>query len=131
MSVSPLNDLVVKLKTGCLGRKQFVYILKSNLTISLVSSLFNLGLISAYEVEPNSFYIKVFLKFFENSAVIKNIVRVSKPSRRIYSSSSLLRNHFKYKRKTFLFLTTSQGILSKDEALALNVGGEVLLEVFV
>ena len=65
----------------------------SNLKESIVSILKNEGYIANYEVkkENNKSNIEVELKYINKSPVIKEIERVSKPGRRIYSKSQEMR----------------------------------------
>ena len=63
-----------------------------------------------------------------SSGVIREIERVSKPGRRVYSGSQELprvRNGL-----GITIVSTPRGVLSDAEAREQNVGGEVLAEVF-
>ena len=67
-------------------------------------------------------------KLLEGEPAIRNIARVSKPGRRIYSGSQDLpriRNGL-----GITIVSTPKGVLSDAEAREQNVGGEVLAEVF-
>jgi len=68
------------------------------------------------------------LKYHEGEPVIREIKRVSKPGRRVYSSvrgMNLVRNGL-----GISILSTPNGVLSDNEARVANVGGEVLCQVF-
>ena len=70
----------------------------------------------------------ISLKYFEGTPVIREVKRVSKPGRRVYSGSRELptvRNGL-----GISIVSTPRGVLSDAEARAQNVGGEVLAEVF-
>ena len=60
--------------------------------------------------------------------VIKEITRVSKPGRRVYSKIKELPRV--YAGLGVSILSTPRGVLSDAEARAANVGGEVLCRVF-
>ena len=67
------------------------------------------------------------LKYFEGEAVIREIKRVSKPGRRVYSSVKTLpqiRNGL-----GIAILSTPKGVMSDAAARENNVGGEVLCQV--
>ncbi len=66
------------------------------------------------------------MKIYPHLQVPTNIKLVSKPGLRIYKSADELE---KIKKPTFLVITTSKGVFSKDEALKKRVGGEVIAEI--
>ena len=71
---------------------------------------------------------RVELKYHEGEPVIREIHRVSKPGRRVYSKIKDLPSV--YNGLGISILSTPQGVLSDSEARAANVGGEVLCTVF-
>jgi len=60
--------------------------------------------------------------------VIREISRVSKPGRRVYSKIKDLQRV--YNGLGIAILSTPRGVLSDSEARDQNVGGEVLCQVF-
>jgi len=102
------------------------------------------GYITAVQVVPLQrschLQIELYLKY-TNAAVaatsaaspsaapaIREIRRVSKPSRRVYTRIDQLRPS--YSGLGIHVLSTSQGIMSSNEARRRRLGGEVLGEVF-
>jgi len=71
---------------------------------------------------------KVELKYHDGQPVIREIARVSKPGRRVYSKIKDLPRF--YGGLGIAILSTPRGVMSDAEARALNVGGEVLCRVF-
>jgi len=70
---------------------------------------------------------RIELKYFEGAPVIREIQRVSKPGRRVYSSVKSLpqiRNGL-----GIAILSTPKGVMSDDVARRENVGGEILCQV--
>ena len=61
-------------------------------------------------------------------SVIRQIARVSKPGRRVYSRIADLQRV--YNGLGISILSTPRGVMSDNEARAANVGGEVLCQVF-
>ena len=87
------------------------------------------GYIRGYvEAEKDGFKtFDIELKYFEGAPVIRNIQRVSKPGRRVYSSVKSLpqiRNGL-----GIAILSTPKGVMSDHSARENNVGGEVLCQV--
>ncbi len=98
---------------------------------SIVQILKDEGFISDYHVfeEGTRQKMKIFLKYAsERDRVITDIVRVSKSSRRIYSSCDDLK---KVKRGMGIsIVSTSKGIMTDKEARKSRIGGEVLCYIW-
>ena len=68
------------------------------------------------------------LKYHEGAPVIRDIDRISKPGRRVYSRIADLTKVSG--GLGISILSTPRGVMSDAEARAANVGGEVLCKVF-
>ena len=64
----------------------------------------------------------------EGKPVIREIIRVSKPGRRVYSSMKDLPRV--YNGLGISILSTSSGVMSDLQARKKNLGGEILCQVF-
>ena len=126
----PISDCLTRIRNGLMRGKDQVYIPYSKLKFDLVNVLVNEGYLkSCSKSEENSKpVIEVGLKYFNESPVIKELKRVSKPSLRKYSSASDL-DLVKGGLGSFI-LSTNQGLMTDRDAKAKNVGGEILCEVF-
>ena len=82
----------------------------------------------AEELRAGVAQLRIELKYNEGEPVIKEITRVSKPGRRVYSKIQELPRV--YAGLGVSILSTPRGVLSDAEARAANVGGEVLCRVF-
>jgi len=80
------------------------------------------------ELMPGIAELKIELKYHEGRAVIREISRVSKPGRRVYSKIKDLPKV--YNGLGISILSTPKGVMSDTEARAANIGGEVLCRVF-
>ena len=129
--MSPLNLLILKIRTALLARKKSIFIKKTKMNLSIISNLYNFGLINSYIFNSNTLEIEVILKYINNESLIKDIKRISLPSRRIFCSVSDLKQNFLFKRLDLIFLSTPLGILSKQEAISRNVGGEPLFFISI
>ena len=79
-----------------------------------------------HDAVPVEFEIE--LKYFDGEPVIKELRRVSRPGRRVYSS---VRNLPTVANGLGVaILSTPKGVMSDAKARAENVGGEVLCSVF-
>jgi len=73
--------------------------------------------------------LSVTLKYDENdNSVINEIKRISKSGRRVYKNASELKS-FKNGYGTII-VSTSNGVISNDEAYKQNVGGETLCSIW-
>ena len=80
------------------------------------------------ELRPGVARLKIELKYNEGEPVIKEITRISKPGRRVYSRIKELPRV--YAGLGISILSTPRGVMSDAEARAANVGGEILCRVF-
>ncbi len=132
MSMSdPLADMLSRIRNGQRANKKAVNSPASKLRQRVLDVLEREGYIRGYVREENETgkpEINIELKYHEGDPVIREIKRISKPGRRVYSSVSDLprvRNGL-----GISIVSTPKGVLSDAEARAENVGGEVICTVF-
>ena len=132
MSMSdPLGDMLTRIRNGQRALKETVLAPASKLRSNVLEVFKREGFIrgfSQYEVRPGVNEIKIELKYHEGEPVIRELRRVSKPGRRVYSGIKDLPRV--YNGLGISILSTPRGVLSDAEARAANVGGEVLCRVF-
>jgi small subunit ribosomal protein S8 len=132
MSLSdPLGDLLTRIRNGQHANMTVVESPASKLRASVLEVLKREGYIRGYEqdaVVNGKSTLKVQLKYHEGLPAIKEIQRVSKPGRRVYSKITELQKF--YNGLGISILSTPRGVMSDHEARAANVGGEVLCKVF-
>ncbi len=72
--------------------------------------------------------IEIELKYFEGEPVIRELERVSKPGRRVYTS---VRNLPRINNGLGVaIVSTPKGVMADHDARDANVGGEILCTVF-
>ena len=132
MSLSdPLGDMLTRIRNAQRSRHTTCVAPASNCAPNVLDVLKREGYIrgfAAEEVRPGISQIRIELKYNEGEPVIKEIHRVSKPGRRVYSKIKELPRV--YAGLGVSILSTPRGVLSDAEARAANVGGEVLCRVF-
>jgi small subunit ribosomal protein S8 len=127
----PLGDMLTRIRNGQRARKDSVVAPASKLRANVLEVLKREGFIrgySQYEVRPGVNELKIELKYYDGDPVIREVQRVSKPGRRVYSGVKDLTRM--YNGLGISVLSTPQGVLSDAEARAAHVGGEVLCQVF-
>jgi small subunit ribosomal protein S8 len=132
MSMSdPLGDMLTRIRNAQRSRQTSCVAPASKLRANVLDVLKREGYIrgfSAEELRPGVAQLRIELKYNEGEPVIKEIHRVSKPGRRVYSKIKELPRV--YAGLGVSILSTPRGVLSDNEARAANVGGEVLCRVF-
>ncbi len=129
--VDPLGDMLTRIRNAQRAHRSIVVTPASRLRESVLSVLKREGYISAYRstiIRNGVAEIHIDLKYVDGQSVIREIERVSKPGRRVYSKISALQKV--YNGLGISILSTSLGVLSDHEARQANVGGEVLCQVF-
>ncbi|GAA0577673.1 30S ribosomal protein S8 [Caenispirillum bisanense] len=127
----PLGDLLTRIRNGQRARKSSVVTPASNLRANVLDVLQREGYIRGFErynIRQGIDEIRVDLKYLDGEPVIKEISRVSKPGRRVYSKIKDLPKV--YNGLGISILSTPRGVMSDHEARQANVGGEVLCKVF-
>ena len=130
MNNSDLAKFLTTLNVARKGYFKSTIVQNSRLVLLLVEILNDYGIIRGYYINKNNDNkIKVFFKFREGSPIIFEIKQISKESKRVYVNLIEL---YKLKNKcgkVFYILTTPKGIMSDEECLRQQTGGEVLLKV--
>ena len=127
----PIADLLTRIRNAQMRGKATVVSPSSKLRIWVLDVLQEEGYIRGYsesEEGNGTKNIEIELKYYEGSPVIREIQRVSKPGRRVYSSVKtmpVVRNGL-----GISIVSTPKGVMSDTAARQQNVGGEILCRVF-
>jgi small subunit ribosomal protein S8 len=127
----PLGEMLTRIRNGQRSGKSKVESPSSTLRTNVLEVLKREGYIRGFNVDefkPGLRSVEIELKYHDEQPVIKEIARVSRPGRRVYSRIKELPRVFNGLGITIL--STPQGVMSDQEARAANVGGEVLCRVF-
>ncbi|MCI5120289.1 MAG: 30S ribosomal protein S8 [Candidatus Electrothrix sp. AUS4] len=132
MSMSdPLADFLTRIRNGVQANFTSVDIPLSKLKVNVADVLKKEGYIADYHVDEQGVQgtLTVDLKYGPNNEkVITGIRRVSKPGLRQYKKSNAIPQVMS--GLGVAVLSTSHGVISDREARKLNVGGELLCEVW-
>lgn len=124
-----VGDMLTRIRNAQKVFKISVRIKHNKVCIQVLNILRKEGYINGYKfISTDPYNVEVFLKYFNEKPVIKQLTKVSRPGKRIYISVIGL-----WKASNGLglnILSTSKGLLSDQEARKLNVGGELLCKVF-
>ncbi|HID30373.1 MAG TPA: 30S ribosomal protein S8 [Desulfobacterales bacterium] len=127
----PLADMLTRIRNASMAKHSKADVPASKMKISVAKILKGEGYIKNYKLikDRKDGILRIYLKYDEyNKGVIVGLKRMSKPGRRIYvkkDSIPVVLNGM-----GIAVLSTSKGIIAHREARELNVGGELLCNVW-
>jgi small subunit ribosomal protein S8 len=127
----PIADMLTRIRNANMAYHEKVDVPASRVKEAIARILLKEGFIRNYKLieDGKQGLLRIYLKYGEDKErVISELVRVSKPGRRVYVGRDELP-----KVKSGLgvaILSTSKGIMTDHEARKANVGGEVLCYVW-
>jgi small subunit ribosomal protein S8 len=128
----PIADMLTRIRNANKARFKTVNINVSQMNINIAKVLKKAGYVVNYDKvkdEKGQQILEIVLKYPDaKRTVITNIKRISKPGRRVYVASDSIPkvlNGF-----GISILSTSKGVMTDAEARELNVGGEILCNVW-
>ena len=130
MMNDPLGDLLSRIRNAQMRNKSKVNSPNSRLRESVLEVLKAEGYIRGYAVveREGRSEIEIELKYFEGEPVIRELERISKPGRRVYTS---VRNLPRINNGLGVaIVSTPKGVMADHDARDANVGGEILCTVF-
>ena len=127
----PIGDMLTRIRNAQMRALHNVIIPSSKFRSKILDVLKQEGYIIDYKLvssAKNKGILSVSLKYNNGLPVIKEIKRVSKPGRRIYAKADSIP---KIQNGLGLaIVSTSQGIMSDNDARIKKVGGEIICRVF-
>ena len=127
----PIGDMLTRIRNGQMRSLNKIEIPFSSFRSKILEVLKKEGYIINFKISENKNKIKfilVDLKYYEGQPVIKEIKRISKPGRRVYSGAD--RIPFIHNGLGISIISTSKGVMSDNEARQQKVGGEIIGKVF-
>jgi len=125
-----ISDYLTRIRNAGTARHSTVVIPKSKIKLAMSRILKDQGYIMDYEVIQDDVQgnIKITLKYYRNVPVIKNIAKVSKPGRRVYSPSDNLPRV--NNGLGIAIISTSKGVMTDKDARRQKLGGEVICTIW-
>lgn len=130
MVTDPIADFITRIKNASDARKESVSIPYSSLKENIAHALVKGGYIQTVEVKGKGVTktIELVLTYIAKNPRINGVLRISKPSRRIYQKAKDIRMFKSGFGNTVL--STPQGIFLDADAKKLKVGGETLFKIW-
>ena len=127
----PIGDMFSRIRNGQMRSLDSIDIPSSNFRKNILKILKEEGYINDYYIEKlknNKINLKINLKYYEGDPVIKEIKRISKPGRRVYSRANSIPRVMN--GLGLAILSTPKGVMTDSEAKRNNIGGEIICKVF-
>ena len=127
----PISDMITRIRNAQLRALNTVTIPNSKFRARILEVLKVEGYISNYKAtasEKNNKLLLVDLKYNNGVPVIKEISRVSKPGRRIYTKADSIPKI--QNGLGIAIVSTSKGIMTDNDARSKKIGGEIICRVF-
>lgn len=128
----PIADMLTRIRNANKARFKTVNVGMSQMNENIAQVLKKSGYINNYDKvkgDKDHQVLEIILKYPDTKrTVITNIKRISKPGRRVYVPSEGIPKVLN--GLGISILSTSKGVITDAEARELNVGGEVICNVW-
>lgn len=130
MLTDPIADMLTRIRNAGMARQRRVDMPVSKLKTEIARLLKDNGYIHDYKLLDDGKHgvLRLYLKYFQDKPVIRELRRVSKPGLRQYvgvEDIPRVRNGL-----GMAMLSTSRGVMTDAQARAAKVGGELLALVW-
>ena len=130
MLTDPIADMLTRIRNAGMARQRRVDMPVSKLKTEIARLLKDNGYIHDYKLLDDGKHgvLRLYLKYFQDKPVIRELRRVSKPGLRQYvgvDDIPRVRNGL-----GMAMLSTSRGVMTDAQARAAKVGGELLALVW-
>ena len=130
VSTDPIADMLTRIRNAVAARQPRITVPHSKMKESIAKLLKSNGFISNISVsgEIPSKIMTIDINQESDNARISEIVRLSRPGRRQYSNSREI--PLVKRGRGIVIISTSQGILTGEQAKKLGIGGEVICKIY-
>jgi small subunit ribosomal protein S8 len=122
--MNPISDMITRIRNSKLKLNREVSFPFSKFKLVIAEKIKSSGYFSEVWTSKDKRLIKAKIKYFNKDSIIKEIVIISKPSKRIYLTKDKIKKSCIGKKN--FFVTTSQGLLTHKEAIDKGLGGELM-----
>ncbi len=129
-TTDPIADMLSRIRNAIAVRKSEVSLPHSKIKESVARLLKDNDFVEEVAVEKETIgkVLKITINSPEHNAKITEIVRLSKPGRRHYSSASKIPKVMQ--GRGIVIVSTSKGIMTGSRARTEKVGGELICKVY-
>jgi small subunit ribosomal protein S8 len=130
MMTDPIADMLTRIRNASNAKHKRVDMPVSRLKTEIARILQENHFIHDFKVLDDGRHgvLRIYLKYYEDRPVLRNVQRISRPGRRIYKGAAEMprvRNGL-----GLAIVSTSQGVMSDRQARSKKVGGELMALVW-
>lgn len=130
MMTDPIADMLTRIRNASLAKHKRVDLPVSKLKTEIARILKESHFIQDYKVldDGGPGLLRLYLRYYEDHPVIRNVQRISRPGRRVYKTAEDLprvRGGL-----GVAIVSTSKGMMTDKQARAHKIGGEVMALVW-
>ena len=128
-SSDSVSALFTQIRNGILAGRKTICVPQTNLNWNVASLLVRENFVEgAFQISPKLEFFVVVLGEAGSQSKILNMRRLSRPSRRVYIKSKKIPRILD--GMGLVLLSTSQGVMTGQEARNKSLGGELLCEIW-
>jgi small subunit ribosomal protein S8 len=130
MMTDPIADMLTRIRNASQAKHKRVDMPVSKLKIEIARILKESHFIHDYKILDDGRHgmLRIYLKYYEDQPVIRNVQRISRPGRRIYKGADEMPRV--RSGLGLAIVSTSKGVMSDRQARSHKVGGEVMALVW-
>ena len=131
MLTDPIGDMLTRVRNAVKAKQRKVDVPASQIKVSIVDIWKKSGFVRNYKLyrQEQKGVLRIYLKYAEkNRSIIQGIKRVSKPSRRVYTSCIEMPKVLD--GIGVAIVSTSRGIMTDQTARENRLGGELLCTIW-
>jgi small subunit ribosomal protein S8 len=130
MMTDPIADMLTRIRNASSAKHKRVDMPVSKLKTEIARILKENHFIHDYKILDDGRHgmLRVYLKYYDDQPVIRNVSRVSRPGRRIYKGAGEMPRV--RSGLGLAIVSTSKGMMSDRQARSHKVGGEVMALVW-
>jgi small subunit ribosomal protein S8 len=124
----PISDLLTRIRNASTARRKVVVMPYSKLKEQVAAILKDNGFIESVKVTTDGGFKSLELALSPNPETITSLIRVSKPGRRVYTSSNDI--PLVLGGRGLVIVSTSSGVMTGRDARRRGLGGELICKVW-
>ena len=126
-----ISDLIIRIKNASRAKRKEVVLIDLKINRAVCKVLVKEGFLESFEgeIKDERKVLVAKIKYEKRNPVLTDVLVVSKPSLRRYATAADIPEIQRRGRHTII-LSTNKGIMTGQEALKKNMGGEVLFRIW-
>jgi small subunit ribosomal protein S8 len=126
-----VSDFIIRIKNAALAKRREVVLPFSNINKEIGRVLVKEGFLENIkeEIDGSRKTLKAAVKYEKRLPVLTDVIIISKPSLRVYEPAKRIGN-IQRKGKKIVIISTSQGVMTGNDALKKGIGGEILFTIW-